>query len=354
MKELSFSHGRLSFSTETFEMQPCLPDRLESRIQTFYLDADGLMETHFVGFDALVEQRNSKSLIWLHVSGTPGDEFWQHLSKAFNLSDEEIKYIRSPHLRSVADDFESGLFWSLQRPSTNYEIDALESINFFMLDKALLTRQFSHEAAFTISAHHLMAKGAQCAGYTVDVLAAQLVEDILKSYLDLLKLGGTKLESIQNKIIRNPGKAELHLINRSQQIIWIYLNAIWPIELVLQSIIHSRSSILTKDGNADFRARLEEANSVLRLFETYRAMSYNLMDVYVSGLGLRTNETTMVLTIIATLFLPPTLIAGIYGMNFQIPEIHVSGGYYWCLAAMFGVSGGLLVWLWRRGFISFL
>ena len=354
MKELSFNHGRLSFSTETFEMIPCLPDRLESRLQLFYLDADGLMETHFTGFEEAVEYRKTKSLVWLHIAGTPGDEFWKHLAKAFDLSDEEIKYIRGPHLRSVTDDFENGLFWSLQRPSTNLEMDTLESVNFFMLDRALITRQFSHENAFSVAAHHLMSKGAQCGNYTVDLLAAQLFEDILKSYLDLLKLGGTKLETIQNKIIRNPGKTELHLINRSQQMIWIYLNAIWPIELVLQSIAHSRSPILTSEGSADFRARLDEANSVLRLFETYRAMSYNLMDVYVSGLGLRTNETTMVLTIIATLFLPPTLIAGVYGMNFQIPEVHIVGGYYWCLAAMFGVSGGLLVWLWKRGFISFL
>lgn len=354
MKELSFNHGRLAFSTETFEMLPCLPDRLESRLQMYYMDSEGLMETHFTGFDDLVEQRSEKSLVWLHISGTPGDEFWQHMGKALALSDQEVKYIRSPHLHSVADDFEDGLFWSLQRPSSNMEMDALESINFFLLEKTLITRQFSHESAFALAAHHLMSKGSQYASFTVDLLAAQLVEDILKSYLDLLKLGGTKLETIQNKIIRKPGKAELHLINRSQQIIWIYLNAIWPIELVLQSIIHSRSSILTANGLADFNARLEEANSVLRLFETYRAMSYDLMDVYVSGLGLRTNETTMVLTIIATLFLPPTLIAGVYGMNFQIPEVGVSGGYYWCLGAMFAVSGGLLFWLKKRGFISFL
>lgn len=198
-----------------------------------------------------------------------------------------------------------------------------------------------------------MSKGSQHGDFEVDRLAAQLMEDIINSYLDLLKLGGTKLETIQNKIIRKPGKEELNMINRSQQIIWIYLNAIWPVELVLQSINHSRSPILTKEGKEDFAARIDEAGSVLRLFETYRAMSYDLMDVYVSGLGLRMNETTMILTVIATLFLPPTLIAGIYGMNFQIPEYHFEGGYYLCLGAMFAVSGGLLFWLNRRGYIQF-
>ncbi|HNA74564.1 MAG TPA: CorA family divalent cation transporter, partial [Candidatus Obscuribacter sp.] len=94
------------------------------------------------------------------------------------------------------------------------------------------------------------------------------------------------------------------------------------------------------------------AGAVVRLFETYRAMSYNLMDVYVSGLSLRTNESTVVLTMIATLFLPPSLIAGIYGMNFNIPEVHVTFGYYFCLASMVVVSGGLLIWLKLKGFID--
>ena len=351
MKEHSFTFGRLSFSPETMEMLPCLPEKLESRVQLFYLDPDGLIETVFTDFEGFNEHRSNKNLVWLHLSGTHSDEFWQHLRKTLDLSDEEIKAIRSPHLKSFADDFEDGLFWSLQRPSANLEVDALESVNFLMMDKVLLTRQFSHDNVFTMSSHRLMSKGPRCGDYKVDHLTAQLMEDILNSYVDLLRFGGTKLEHIQNKIIRNPGQTELNLINRSQQIIWIYLNAVWPIEQVLQTILHSRSPILTAEGKRDFEARLSEANSVLRLFETYRAMSYDLMDVYVSGLGLRTNETTMILTVIATLFLPPTLIAGIYGMNFQIPEIHFVGGYYLCLAAMFGVSGGLLFWLNKRGYI---
>lgn len=61
----------------------------------------------------------------------------------------------------------------------------------------------------------------------------------------------------------------------------------------------------------------------------------------------------MILTVIATLFLPPTLIAGIYGMNFQIPEVHYTFGYYACLALMVVVSGGLLWWLKTRGFLDF-
>jgi magnesium transporter len=220
-----------------------------------------------------------------------------------------------------------------------------------MSDKVLVTRQFSHDYAFSAVSHYLLSKGDLLKDLKVDGLAANLVQDVIDSYVQLLVVGGTRLETIQNKIIRHPGKEELNLINRAQQVIWIFLNAVWPIETVILAMVRSKNPILTDEGRQELNYRLSELDSVVRLFETYRAMSYNLMDVYVSGLSLRTNETTTVLTMIATLFLPPTLIAGIYGMNFYIPEIHVSFGYYACLASMIVVSGGLLIWIKSKGFV---
>lgn len=353
MRELSFNHGRLTFSNETYEMLPCLPDSVERRVQLFHMADWGLTETGFSNFDDLNRLKTETNFAWLHISGSAGDEFFSLLRSSLELSDELIKCLRSPHRRSFFQDFSDGLFWSLQRPAVSENVDAIESINFFLGDKYLITRQFSHDNAFTIVSHKLMGLGEQIKDYGADSLASELLEDVLNSYLEVLKFGGTRLEVIQNKIIRNPGKDELVMINRSQQIIWILLNAVWPVESILQAITRSRSPVITPEGRRHLDSCLLEANSVLRMFETYRAMSYNLMDVYVSGLSLRTNETTTVLTMIATLFLPPTLIAGIYGMNFNIPEVHFPGGYYISLGIMFLISGGLLVWLKLRGFVRF-
>ncbi|HEY9788260.1 MAG TPA: CorA family divalent cation transporter [Candidatus Obscuribacterales bacterium] len=354
MKELSFNQGRLAFSLETFEMTPCLPDFVERRIRLFYLDEAGFRETSFTDFEDLKALWQEKPLVWLHLSGTLSEDFWKPLSKILDVGDEEIKYLRSPHRNSLFEDFPNSMFWTLHRPSVSEAFDAIETVNFLLTEKFLVTRQFSHDAAFTTVVHKLMSKGNKLQGFGVDCLAAELIGDIIGAYEEGLKMGGTKLEAIQNKIIRHPGKEELRLINRAQQVIWIILNTVWPITTILQAILRSKNPALTENGKLDMQFRLQEADSVVRLFETYRAMSYNLMDVYVSGIGLKTNETTTVLTIIATLFLPPTLIAGIYGMNFQIPEVHVQFGYYFCLAAMFAVSAGLLIWLKRKGFIDFL
>ncbi len=353
MKVQDFTFGRQIFCTESFEMVPCLPDTVERRIQFYYADADGLMESHFIDFDQLKEEAKDKTLLWLHISGSIGDEFWKCLKDFLDLSDEQVKILRFPHKRAFFEDYPNGMLWTIQRPSVTENVDALETVNFYMSDKVLFTRQFSHDNAFSIASHNLISQGEMHANMTADVLSGELMEDVLLGYVDVLKLGGTKLETIQNKIIRNPGKKELHLINRSQQMIWIFLNVLWPVETVINSIHKSKNRVLTEAGKQEYSYRMDEVGALVRTFETYRSMSYNLMDVYVSGLGLRTNETTEVLTIVATLFLPPTLIAGIYGMNFQIPEVHNPYGYYICLISMFVVSGGLLYLFAKRGLIRF-
>jgi magnesium transporter len=288
----------------------------------------------------------------LHLAGTLGDEFWNYLRDFLDLNDEQVKQLRGPHKQSFFEDYHNGMFWTLLRPSVTDNVDAIETVNFFLADKVLVTRQFSHDQAFSVASHRLMEKGEHFSNVCVDSLAAVLIEDVLNSYVDLLKLGGTKLEEIQNKIILRPGKAELHMINRAQQVIWIFLNQAWPVETVLQAMQRSTNPLWTDTGKRQIAYRQDETAAVIRLFETYRAMSYNLMDVYVSGLSLRTNETTTILTVIATLILPPSLIAAIYGMNFFIPEVHATFGYYVCLAGMVLVSGSLLYWLRHKGYIE--
>lgn len=352
VKELPFSHGRLAFSQGTLALEPCLPETMELRTKLHCLNQDGLAEAGFFDFEDLAVKRAEKDFVWLHLSGSLGDEFWKHLSNFLDLTDEQKKLLRGPHKDSFYEDFHNGIFWSLARPSITERVDAIESINFFMAEKVLITRQFSHDSAFTMVSHKLQEKGEYFANATVDILATELIQDVLNSYVELLKLGGTRLEEIQNKIILKPGKQELEMINRAQQLIWIFLNQVWPIETVLLALERSQNPLMSEKGKTQIGYRKDEAAAVIRLFETYRAMSYNLMDVYVSGLSLRTNKTTTILTMIATLFLPPSLIAGIYGMNFAIPEVHAAFGYYFCLLLMFCVSGSLLFWLKFNGHIE--
>jgi magnesium transporter len=283
------------------------------------------------------------------------DDFWKELKAFGSMADEQIKHLKTPHKRSFVDEHRDEVFWTIMRPIATEDLDALEVVNFYMRDRLLVTRQFSEDDAFSKVVHKLMAQGDEIAtGYGMDRLAADLMRGVVHSYYDVLSLGGARLESLQNRIIRHPGKEELHMINRAQQTIWIFLKSVWPLEGIIVALSSSRCPLLSQDARQDLTVCQNEVGAVLRIFETYRNMSYDIMNVYVSGLGLKTNEISKVLTVIATLFLPPTLIAGIYGMNFQIPEVNIAFGYPICLMAMFAVSGGLLIWLKSKDYIDFL
>lgn len=353
MKEIGFEFGRLHFSQDTLEMIPSLNMQVEMRIRLFAAGDEGLIEAPFLGFEYLPDILQTKSAIWLHISGAPGPEFWQQLDNALDLTQEQIKYLRSPHKRAFFEDFHNGVFWTVKKPVVSDVVDAIETVNFFLTEKIVVSRQYSHDNVMSMVSHKLMERGEHFRCRGADRIAAELMQDVIESYVEVLQLGGTRLEEIQNMVIRRPGKQELLLINRAQQLVWIFLNFVWPIETVIQAMLRSTNPAIGIEGKQHFLHRGNEAEAVVKLFETYRAMSYNLMDVYVSGLGLKTNETTMILTVIATLFLPPSLIAGIYGMNFNIPEVHITFGYYLCLGLMIGVSGGLLWWLHARGYIDF-
>ncbi len=352
METLTFNHGRLTFCLQTYEMVPNLPDLVEPRVQVHFLNEGGLAKTGFIGFEHLNDQIGDNYL-WLHLTGTLDDDFWKALGAYAQISDENIKHLKNPHSRSFIEDANEGIFWTVLKPFVTNQFDGLETVNFFLGKKIIVTRQFSHDDVFTTVVHRLFAQEEHIAGFTCDRIASDLLEQIIRSYHDVLAAGGAKIEKLQTRIIKHPGKMELELINRAQQLVWIFLKSVWPIATVTQVLARSKNPHISAEGKSDFSNCHEEASSVLRLFETYREMSYDVMDVYVSGLGLRTNETTKILTIIATLFLPPTLIAGIYGMNFNIPEVHFPLGYYLCLGSMLVVSGGLLIWLKIRGYIDF-
>lgn len=353
MQQLSFNHGRMTFCMDSFEMVANLPDQVEPRVQIHSVGSFGLNKFGFQDFETLKAMTKDETCVWIHLSGLHSDEFWKEISSLADMSDEHMKYMKNPHPRSFVEEVQDAIFWTVQKPFVSDQLDGLESVNFYLGPGILITRQFSHDDCFGNVVHNLFAQGDRIIGFGADRLAADLLASIIRSYYDVLTIGGAKLEKLQTRIIKSPGKVELDLINRAQQMVWIFLKAVWPIDTITHVLSRCKNPSISDEGKLEMSYCHDEASSVLRLFETYRDMSYDIMDVYVSGIGLRTNETTKILTIIATLFLPPTLIAGIYGMNFQIPEVHLPLGYYACLTSMFGVSFGLLAWLKVKGFIDF-
>ncbi len=129
--------------------------------------------------------------------------------------------------------------------------------------------------------------------------------------------------------------------------------AIWPLRNVTNILVRGESYLISSDVQIYFRDCYDHVIQILDIVETYRELASSLMDVYLSSMSNKMNEVMQVLTVVSTIFIPLTFIAGLYGMNFEyMPELKTRWGYFICLGLMGAVAGGLVYYFWRRGWFE--
>jgi magnesium transporter len=182
-----------------------------------------------------------------------------------------------------------------------------------------------------------------------DYLFCSLLDAVVDSYFGVLEDIGDRVEDVYESVTKNPTRAELDAIRMLKRELLFMRKAVWPLREVLSHLEHGGTSLLASDTLPYFRDVYDHAIQILDTIETYREMLTSLMDVYLSSIANRTNEVMKVLTMITTLFIPLTFLAGLYGMNFRfMPELEWRYGYYCLLAAMATVSTGMLIYFRKK------
>lgn len=181
-----------------------------------------------------------------------------------------------------------------------------------------------------------------------DYLAYALIDAIVDNYFTILEKVGEQVEFIEEELVSDPGRKTLqaiHILKREM----IYLRkSVWPLREVISGLERTESELIKESTGIFLRDVYDHTIQVIDTVETYRDMLSGMLDMYLSSVSNRMNEVMKVLTIIATIFIPLTFIAGIYGMNFKhMPELEWRWAYFIVLAFMFGI-GVLMLILFKR------
>lgn len=348
--------GRMKFCDQTMALIPCHAVDTERIIQILVQEGDVWKKEEFSSGKRLKELIESKTMFWLNIIGEVDLTFIVQLANTLGWAPEKAKLFNTPQEHPGLMTYPEEFFWSLrssclQEKAGENELQ-VDLINFYMRENVFITRQFTSRDCFSQLFDDLQTEGSKVISH-VDELTAYSIEEILMDYVQLVYSGGDYLSVAQKNTMSNPGKEEQQEINRALQCTWVIIQNLWPMQHLLVRFIRSRSKLITPDGNLLFRSLAKETDSTLDQLKLYREVSFNLLDVYEYGVNLRNNRSTVMLTVVATLFLPPTLIAGIYGMNFKgIPELDVPYGYYIALFSMFFIVACMLAWLKIKGFIE--
>lgn len=181
-----------------------------------------------------------------------------------------------------------------------------------------------------------------------DYLAYCLLDAVIDHYFVILEKIGDRVESLEERLLTNPDPdvlAEIHRMKREM----IYLRkSIWPLREVISRFEKEESPLISSETQIFIRDLYDHAIQVIDTTESLRDVVSGMLDTYLSCLGNRMNEVMKTLTIIATIFIPITFIAGVYGMNFEwMPELKWKWSYpaIWCV--MLTVAG-VMVWHFKK------
>jgi magnesium transporter len=192
-----------------------------------------------------------------------------------------------------------------------------------------------------------------------DYLGYALLDAAIDAYFPLLEQYGERLEDLEDEIVVRPSRALIGRIHSVKKDFLTIRRAVWPLREALTVLYREPTPLVAEDTRLYLRDCYDHAVQLIDLLENYREIASSFTDAYLSSLGMKTNEVMKVLTIIATIFIPLSFIAGLYGMNFQtdrspynMPELAWRYGYPFALLLMTLTAGGLLLFFWRRGWLG--
>jgi magnesium transporter len=178
-----------------------------------------------------------------------------------------------------------------------------------------------------------------------DYLAYSLIDTIVDHYFVVLEKLGEWIEGLEEELVANPMREILQTIHTLKRELIFLRRSVWPLREAVISLDRGESTLIHESTGIYLRDVYDHTIQVIDTIETFRDMVSGMLDVYLSSISNKMNEVMKVLTIIATIFIPLTFVAGLYGMNFKyIPELEWHWGYFAVLFLMVLIGFGMMLY----------
>ncbi|MBN1153367.1 magnesium/cobalt transporter CorA [candidate division KSB1 bacterium] len=307
-------------------------DKKVERVDIHVIDYDEnkVDEMHFSDPDDLSDIIRNNHVSWININGLHNMDVIEKIGNKFNIHPLVLEDILNTEHRPKFEDYENYLFIILKMLSydeTNQEV-ITEQVSIFLTSGSVITFQEREGDVFEgIRARIFQAKG-RLRKMGVDFLTYALIDAIIEQFYLILEKVELRLESIEEELIKNPTSETLQEIHRLRRDVLYLRNTAWPLREITNEFIRDDLPFVQESTKMYLRDVYDHTIQILEILDTIRDMISGMLETYLSGVGNRTNEVMKVLTIIATIFIPLTFLAGIYGMNFHyMPELDWKLGY---------------------------
>lgn len=300
-------------------------------------------------------QAPAGQVAWINVHGVLDIPLLQAVARRFKLHPLVLDDILNTEQRPKLDTYPDYLF--LETRLFYYDSDSMsvssEQISMALSREWILTFQERPSGSFEPVRERLRQGQALLRQSGPDYLCYALLDSLMERYFQVLEAINEDAEHLENHLLNHPSPEDLQNIHRLKHVTIQLRRAVWPLREVLNSLIRNEYGFFSPQTVPYLRDLYDHTVHFTESLESIRDTLSGMMDIYMTSLSQRVNLEVRALTVVAMLFMPATLIAGIFGMNFrQMPWLEDPNGFWWAIAMMLLIALAMLLVFWRRQWLS--
>ncbi|MDH3254314.1 MAG: magnesium/cobalt transporter CorA [Acidobacteriota bacterium] len=326
----------------------------DGRISLIHFTAETLEERVVEAVSEALSYVDQPGVTWIDVVGLADIGTLERLGERLGLHSLALEDVLHTGQRPKVQDYEANTFVVLKHLHfSSGRLDS-EQVSLFLGKSFVLTIQEEAGDDWEAIRARLRSGAGKIRKSGSDYLAYALIDAVIDQFFPILEEYGERIESLQRVLLDESGQDELKRIHEINHDLVLLRRAAWPHREVANSLERSESGLVRKETRVFLRDCYDHTIQILDILESYRDLARGLMDLHLSMVSNRMNQVMKVLTVMASIFIPLTFLAGIYGMNFDpdaspfnMPELRSYWGYPVFWLAMILIGSGML-FLFKR------
>lgn len=295
---------------------------------------------------------------WIDVAGLGDAAVIEALGRLLGIHPLALEDVLNVHQRAKVEEYDTGTYMVVRMAELGEGGElALEQLSLFLGSDHVVTFQQWPGGPLDAIRERLRARGGRVREMGADYLAYALMDAVVDAYFPVVEHCDTALEELEEEILGSPGPGTVARLHGIRHDLLMIRRAVWPMRDAIALLMRESARFAAPETRLHLRDLYDHTVQILDLIEVHRDLIAGLVDIHLTNVSNRMNEVMRVLTVIATIFIPLSFLAGVYGMNFDtshplnMPELRWPYGYLFALGLMALVAGTMLLFFWRRGWL---
>jgi magnesium transporter len=319
------------------------------KISLIQYNEQEFIEQDFYDLSECISYVKKDGVTWINVNGIHRTEVIEKLGHLYDIHPLTLEDIAHIDQRAKFEDYDNYVVAIMKMIMFDTEVHA-EQLSRVLLDKMVISFQEPQGGdVFDIIRTRLRQAKGRIRKCGADYLAYALMDAVVDCYFHAIEKVGDIVEEIEEDIIANTDKKSLlQLYHLKREMIYLR-KQVWPMRDMISNMVRSETKLIKPSTDVYLRDLQDHVTRIIDTVETYRDLLSGIMDIYLSTNANKMNEVMKMLTIMSSIFIPVTFIAGVYGMNFDyMPELRSPVGYAICWAVMLSIMVGMLIYFRRK------